>query len=275
MALAAAPSPSLSPNVPLAAAASPSLSPSVLLSPEELQLFHGVLQRCILMLQVLPTPGFEAGQRVDYTQQQSQYKVLNSVVFSCLRVGLAPWDLIELAETKGLRLHQPSQPTPHQPTKLQALPSQALLATPHGATDQQQLQPDNQPLLQPQEQAEQELDATSQGRLISYTPPPAAAVTLPGKAVSGFTYQRHHDLTSLDRPPSLPASGSARPGAPSSADQAGLRSPGPSLTLGMAPLRACPTCSILSPVGTGKEGRGTYLVGSTAEHPSLQHLIIT
>ncbi|KAJ9516565.1 hypothetical protein QJQ45_015258 [Haematococcus lacustris] len=377
MALAAAPSPSLSPTVPFAAAASPSLSSSVPLSPEELQLFHGVLQRCILMLQALPAPGFEAGQRVNYTQQQSQYKVLNSVVFSCLRVGLAPWDLIDLAETKGLRLHQPSQPAPHQPTKIQAPPSQAHLATLHGATDQQQLQPDNQPLLQPQEQAEKDLDATSQvasdtdrapstvpatatdmdplsapastaiqtipgvlaahqGRLISYTPPPAAAVTLPGKAVSGFTYQPHHDPTSLDRPPrwqrtgdpaearfgppqpshpgaaqpqgqagshglswasssswgagssrglatrqgglaqhpqlssgqtgdanaqgalsrqsqqqqqqqqqtsnlSQPASGSARPGASSSADQAGLRSPGPSLALGMGPLRLSET----------------------------------
>ncbi|KAJ9516974.1 hypothetical protein QJQ45_027378, partial [Haematococcus lacustris] len=448
----------ITPSMALAAAPSPSLSPSVLLSPEELQLFHGVLQRCILMLQALPAPGFEAGQRVDYTQQQSQYKVsltavqvvidpdqgpaptapgagdaaavpdhadedagedkfarndfrvifghspgvllkppwpwpwpwplpccylpgpgppaaqvLNSVVFSCLRVGLAPWDLIELAETKGLRLHQPSQPAPHQPTKLQAPPSQAHLATSHGATDQQQLQPDNQPLLHPQEQAEQELDATSQvasdtdpapapipatdmdllsapastaiqtipgvlaahqGGLIFYTPPPAAAVTLPGKAVSGFTYQPHHDLTSLDRPPrwqrtgdpsearfgppqpshpgaaqpqgqtggyglnwasssswgagssrglatrqgglaqhaqlssgqagdanaqgavsrqsqqqqqqqtpnlSQPASGSTRPGAPSSADQAGLRSPGPSLALGMGSLRMSET----------------------------------
>ncbi|GFH18422.1 predicted protein, partial [Haematococcus lacustris] len=64
----------ITPSMALAAAPSPSLSPSVLLSPEELQLFHGVLQRCILMLQALPAPGFEAGQRVDYTQQQSQYK---------------------------------------------------------------------------------------------------------------------------------------------------------------------------------------------------------
>jgi hypothetical protein len=36
-------------------------------------------------------------------------QVLNSILFSCLRVGYTPWSLIDFAESKGFRLKQPKQ----------------------------------------------------------------------------------------------------------------------------------------------------------------------
>lgn len=36
-------------------------------------------------------------------------QVLNSIVFSCLRVSQSPWMLIDYAESRGVRLIQPGE----------------------------------------------------------------------------------------------------------------------------------------------------------------------
>lgn len=77
------------------------------LSPEGMQLFYGVVRQCIRLIeepgQPAPTP-----RAPQHTTKPIQYPVLNSIVFSCLRVGYTPWTLIDFAESRGIRLVQPS-----------------------------------------------------------------------------------------------------------------------------------------------------------------------
>ncbi|KAF5832937.1 hypothetical protein DUNSADRAFT_11017 [Dunaliella salina] len=50
---------------------------------------------------------FAALRQHDGSVRQAVAQVLNSIVFSCLRVGQSPWMLIDYAESRGIRLIQP------------------------------------------------------------------------------------------------------------------------------------------------------------------------
>eukprot|EP00197_Chlamydomonas_leiostraca_P009934 CAMPEP_0202871020 /NCGR_PEP_ID=MMETSP1391-20130828/17519_1 /ASSEMBLY_ACC=CAM_ASM_000867 /TAXON_ID=1034604 /ORGANISM="Chlamydomonas leiostraca, Strain SAG 11-49" /LENGTH=915 /DNA_ID=CAMNT_0049551725 /DNA_START=262 /DNA_END=3010 /DNA_ORIENTATION=+ len=70
-----------------------------ILGPASSQLFHAVVRQCIRILEEPGHPYADA--------RHMHHKVLNSIVFSCVRVGYTPWTLIDFAESKGIRIIQP------------------------------------------------------------------------------------------------------------------------------------------------------------------------
>lgn len=55
------------------------------------------------LIRVLEEPGHPWAEK-----RYMNHKILNSVVFSCMRVGYTPWTLVDFAESKGMRVISPA-----------------------------------------------------------------------------------------------------------------------------------------------------------------------
>ncbi|KAL6761051.1 hypothetical protein V8C86DRAFT_967424 [Haematococcus lacustris] len=122
-------------------AGGPPLGRQVPLTAPELQLFQAAVQQCMVRLKPPSTPHPGASKLEVHGQEDLRYKELNSVLFSYLRVGLVPWDLLEMAEARGPRpQHQLPRSDSLQPPQSQAPASPHQLPLRRTTRQQQQQQ---------------------------------------------------------------------------------------------------------------------------------------